>query len=70
MPKKFLTLVRQLPQLILAQADYNEPLPSSEIVLREDEATRIGITNLGVETTLAMRYGKGIAVADVWGRRL
>lgn len=64
--EEVLTLVRQLPQLILAQADYNEPLPSSEIVLREDEATRIGITNLGVETTLAMRYGKGIAVADVW----
>ena len=55
-----------MPELVLVQTDLNEPLASSEIMLREDEATRLGISNLTVETTLAMRYGNGIAVADIW----
>lgn len=34
--------------------------------LKEDEATRLGVTNLGLESTLAMRYGDGLAIANVW----
>ncbi len=58
--------LKEMPELVLVQTDLNEPLASSEIMLREDEATRLGISNLTVETTLAMRYGNGIAVADIW----
>ena len=40
------------------------PLPAS--YWKEDEATRLGISNVMLETTLAMRYGSGIPVATVW----
>ena len=52
--------------LVLVQTDFNEPLPAVDVRLKEDEATRLGVTNLGVESTLAMRYGKGLTVANVW----
>lgn len=52
--------------LVLVQTDFNEPLPAVDVRLKEDEAARLGVTNLGVESTLAMRYGKGLTVANVW----
>ena len=41
--------------LVLVQTDFNEPLPAIAVNLKEDEATRLGVTNLGLESTLAMR---------------
>lgn len=61
-----ISILRQMPQLVLVQSDFNEPQVATKVVLREDEATRLGITNLGVESTLAMRYGNGFTVATVW----
>ena len=52
--------------LLLVQTDFNEPLPAVDIRLKEDEATRLGVTNLGLESTLSMRYGDGLAIANVW----
>ena len=52
--------------LVLVQTDFNEPLPAVAVNLKEDEATRLGVTNLGLESTLAMRYGDGLAIANVW----
>ncbi len=60
------SILKDMPSLVNVQTDLNEPLAATEVVLREDEATRLGISNLGVETTLAMRYADGTAVADVW----
>lgn len=60
------TLLKQMPELVLVNTDLNEPLASSEVVLREDEATRLGVSNLMVETTLAARYSNGIPVSNVW----
>lgn len=60
------TLLKQMPELVLVNTDLNEPLASSEVVLREDEATRLGISNLMVEATLAARYSNGIPVSNVW----
>lgn len=60
------TLLKQMPELVLVNTDLNEPLASSEVVLREDEATRLGISNLTVEATLAARYSNGIPVSNVW----
>ncbi len=58
--------LKQIPELILVQTDFNEPLPAVAVNLKEDEATRLGVTNLGLESTLAMRYGDGLAIANVW----
>ena len=58
--------LKQIPELILLQTDFNEPLPAVVVNLKEDEATRLGVTNLGLESTLAMRYGDGLAIANVW----
>jgi multidrug efflux pump subunit AcrB len=52
--------------LLLVQTDFNEPLPAVDIRLKEDEATRLGVTNLGLESTLSMRYGDGLAIANMW----
>lgn len=64
--EKVESVLKKMPELVLVQTDLNEPLASSEVMLREDESTRLGISNLTVEATLAMRYGSGIPVADVW----
>ena len=61
-----LEVLKQIPELILVQTDFNEPLPAVAVNLKEDEATRLGVTNLGLESTLAMRYGDGLAIANVW----
>ena len=60
--------LKRMPGLILVQTDFNEPLPAIAVNLKEDEATRLGVTNLGLESTLAMRYGDGLAIANVGGR--
>lgn len=59
-------LLQSIPGLVLLQTDLHEPLAASEVVLREDEATRLGISNLTVEATLAKRYGNGLVLANVW----
>lgn len=59
-------LLQEIPGMVLLQTDLNEPLAASEVVLREDEATRLGINNLTVEATLAKRYSSGIPLASVW----
>lgn len=58
--------LRQMSGLIHVQTDLNEPLPAVSVALKEDEATRLGVSNLGLESTLAMRYGSGLSVAQVW----
>lgn len=60
------TILQGIPGLILVQTDQNEPLAASDIILHEDEASRLGISNLNIETTLAMRYGSGIPLTDMW----
>ena len=61
-----LALMRTMPQLSGIHTDWNEPLPTTKVVLWEDEAARLGISNAGVESTLALRYGDGLSVATVW----
>lgn len=61
-----LTLLRSMPEVQLAQTNFSEPQASVAITLKEDEASRMGISNLMLETTLAMRYGNGMPVTQVW----
>ncbi|KAA5429832.1 efflux RND transporter permease subunit, partial [Bacteroides cellulosilyticus] len=63
---KVTALLRSMPELVLVSANFNDPLATTRVVLKEDEATRLGISNVMLETTLAMRYGSGIPVATVW----
>ena len=63
---KVTALLRSMPELVLVSTNFNDPLATTRVVLKEDEATRLGISNVILETTLAMRYGSGIPVATVW----
>lgn len=61
-----LTLLRSMPEVQLAQTNFSEPQATVGVTLKEDEASRMGINNLMLETTLAMRYGDGMPVTQVW----
>ncbi|MDO4164720.1 MAG: efflux RND transporter permease subunit [Bacteroides sp.] len=60
------SLLRGIPHLYLVRTNFNEPLAATRIVLNEDEADRLGISNTMLELTTAMRYGSGIPVGTVW----
>lgn len=64
--EKILRIFQQQPELSLVRTDFNEPQATTTVRLKEDEATRIGITNIQLESTLAMRYGSGMGIANVW----
>lgn len=64
--ERYLALLRSKPEAQLAQTNFNAPQTSARLVLKEDEASRLGISNAQLETTLAMRYGSGIPVANLW----
>ena len=59
-------LLRTLPELNLVRTNFNEPLAATRITLDEEQSTRMGLTNIDVETTLALRYGSGLAVGTLW----
>lgn len=60
------TILRQMPQLTMVRIDLNEPLAGVMVNLKEDEASRLGITNYGVEQALAMHYSSGVPLGAVW----
>ena len=64
--EKIKALMMEMPELKLVRTNFNEPQPSTTIRLHEEEAARLGISNLALETTLAMRYGDGMSMASVW----
>lgn len=59
-------VLRAMTQLVQVRSDLNEPLAATQVKLNEDAATRLGITNTGVEAALAIRYGSGMSVGSVW----
>lgn len=59
-------LLRGMPELNLVRTNFNEPLAATRVTLDEESASRLGITNVGLEATLAMRYGSGVPVATMW----
>lgn len=61
-----LALLRSMPEVQLAQTNFSEPQTTVGVRLKEDEASRMGISNLMLETTLAMRYGDGVSVTQIW----
>ncbi len=63
---KYLVLLRSMPETQLAQTNFSEPQTTVSLRLKEDEAARLGINNVQLETTLALRYGNGLPMARVW----
>lgn len=59
-------VLHTMPELKLVRTDYKDAQTTVTVKLKEGEASRLGITNTDLETVLAMRYGKGLGVADVW----
>lgn len=59
-------LLRNQENLYLVRTDFNEPMASTRIQLKEKEASRLGITNAALEMIMAMRYGAGIPVGNIW----
>lgn len=63
---KYLALLRNMPETQLAQTNFSEPQTTVRLRMKEDEAARLGINNVQLETTLAMRYGNGLPMANLW----
>ena len=58
--------MRSFPGLRLVRPDSNTPLVGAYVNTDETAASRLGINNLLLEATLAMRYSAGLPVATVW----
>lgn len=59
-------VMRKNPDLRLVRNNVNEPQPAVQVTLDPMLAARLGINNLGVESTLAMRYNNGgLAVGTI-----
>lgn len=56
----------KMPFLQQVHTDNRESQPVGRIVMKEDEASRLSVNNLTIESTLAMRYSSGLPVATVW----
>ena len=63
---QIVSMLRAMPEFDMVRTNYNEPLAATRVVLKEDEASRLGVNNLAVETTLAMRYGSGLPITSLW----
>lgn len=59
-------VMKRMSEIQHVRTDRNEPLSGTEVRLKEDEASRLGVNNMQLETTLAMRYGNGLPLAHVW----
>ncbi len=60
-------VLRANGDLRLVRNDVNEPLPTVEISLDPTVASRLGVSNLGVESTMATRYNtSGLTVGTIW----
>lgn len=60
------TRMRSMPQLVQVRTDLGEPLAATKVTLDEDAASRLGISNIGLESTLALRYSGGTKLGSVW----
>lgn len=59
-------MLREMPELYLVRTDLNEPLEGVKATLDEDASMRLGVTNAMLESSLALRYGKGLALGTLW----
>lgn len=58
--------MRSVSGLRNVRSSLDLPLVSATVESNPAESSRLGINNLGLEATLAMRYSSGVPVATVW----
>lgn len=58
--------MRNVPGVRLARANTSLPLVGAKVETDHTKASRLGINNLMLESTLASRYSEGLPVATVW----
>lgn len=58
--------MRKIPGVRLARANTSLPLVGAKVEPDHTKASRLGINNLMLESTLASRYSEGLPVATVW----
>ena len=63
---KVTKILHSVPELQLVRTNFQEPQATTTVRLKEDEAARLGVTNAQLELALAMRYGSGMGIANVW----
>lgn len=61
-----MSLMRRVPGLRCVRSSLDNPLASALVKPDAVESSRLGLTNAGIEATLALRYSGGIPVATVW----
>lgn len=59
-------VMRRVPGLRCVRSSLDNPLAAALVQPNAVETSRLGLTNLGVEATLALRYSSGMPVATVW----
>lgn len=58
--------LKSIPCLKFVHTDFGEAQPVASVHINPDQASRMGISNLTIESTLALSYGGEIPVATVW----
>lgn len=61
-----LSRIRKVPGVRLARSNTDLPLVGAKVITDHTSASRLGINDLMLESTLASRYSSGIPVATVW----
>lgn len=61
-----LAVMRKVPGLRCVRSSLDNPLVGALVAPGAVQTSRLGLTNLGVESTLALRYSSGLPVATVW----
>ncbi len=60
------SLMRNVPGLRCVRSSLDNPLAGALVKPDAVQTSRLGMTNLGLEATLALRYSTGVPVATVW----
>lgn len=58
--------MRTIDGLRCVRSSLDNPLVAAHVVPNETQTSRLGLNNLGIEATLAMRYSSGVPIATVW----
>jgi multidrug efflux pump subunit AcrB len=64
--EKVMAMMRNMPELNLVQTNFKEPLTATTVAIDEEASTRLGISNIALETAMALRYSSGLPVGTVW----
>ena len=58
--------LRRWDGLELVRTDWREPLATTQVKIDDHAASRLGLTNVMVQTALGLRYSTGLPVAQMW----